>query len=249
VSAYPKDFFSSETSVDVEQGLCFVLMPFEDKFNPIWQIIRETAEGDPFNLQCIRADQIARPGYIMEDVLQYIARAGFIIADLTDRNPNVFYELGIAHSIKSSSTVLLLSQSIDFVPFDLRPLRCLIYNPDLSNLRKQLAEAFTDADLGQYRICLREGERKKFPSRISGRDLCLYEVECQMDYIGSDGVKFNLLLFRFVSGQEPQKTYEDSKYLGRERDYINLPGLDWKLSYGGRQNNEATIYLQRIRKI
>ena len=78
--------------------LCFVLMPFNDQFAKVWDVIKKTTEGDRFNLQCLRADAIARPGYIMEDVLEYIARAGTILAELSGRNANVFYELGIAHA-------------------------------------------------------------------------------------------------------------------------------------------------------
>ena len=63
----------------------------------------------------------------MEDVLEYIVNAGTVIADITDRNPNDFYEPGIARAIKPSSAVYLLSQSMDFIPFDLRHLRCLVY--------------------------------------------------------------------------------------------------------------------------
>jgi hypothetical protein len=243
--AYPRDFFL-ESRAQVEPSLCFVLMPFKKKFNRVWEIIRVTAESDPFNLQCLRADQISRPGYIMEDVLQYIARASTIIADLTDRNPNVFYELGIARTHKASTAVFLLSQSIDFIPFDLRHLRCLIYKPDLSDLGAKLTEAFHQAVPPQYRLNLHERERKKFPVRLSGRDRCLYELELEGHYLGVDGVKFTLRIIRFVAAQQPEEVYEEPLYLGQEQNVMDLPKLDWKLRYGGVgvDRGEGIFFLQ-----
>jgi hypothetical protein len=52
-----------------------------------------------------------------------------ILADLTNKNPNVFYELGLAHAV--GTPVILLAQSIDDVPFDLRPVRTIIYEDSL----------------------------------------------------------------------------------------------------------------------
>ncbi len=61
----------------------------------------------------------------MDDITKSIEKARIIVADLTGRNPNVFYEVGIAHTL--NKTVLLLAQNIDDVPFDLRHRRVLIY--------------------------------------------------------------------------------------------------------------------------
>ena len=114
-------------------------MPFDGRFAEIWKIIRSTVESQDFNLECRRADDFSKPGYVMEDILRNIVRASIIIADLTGRNPNVFYELGIAYTVKESSQVILLSQDIKFIPFDLRHLRCLLYREDLANLRQGLS--------------------------------------------------------------------------------------------------------------
>lgn len=247
--AYPKDFFDqNRNKTEEDPGLCFVLMPFGKKFDPVWKIIHETAEGEEFNLTCIRADHISKPGNIMEDVLEYIVSAGTVIADLTDRNPNVFYELGIAHAIKPSSAVYLLSQSMDFIPFDLRHLRCLVYKPDLSDLGKKLADAFSQGGLRQYRITLREGERLKIPARLKGKDRCLYELECEARYLGDNGIKFILRATRFVARRNPEEFYNDGHFLGEGDNELDLPWLDWKLRYGGGDRTKATILLQRGKK-
>lgn len=102
--------------------------------------------------------------YIVEDVLEYIARADIILAELTGRNANVFYELGIAHTAKASSRVFFRAQSVEFIPFGLRHLRFLIYRPDLSDLREKLTEALSQVVPRQYRILLHEQEPKMFPA-------------------------------------------------------------------------------------
>jgi hypothetical protein len=76
-------------------------------------------------LQCERADEIRGPNLISWDIWERVNRARFLVAELTDQNPNVFYELGLAHAI--SKDVILLTQSMDFVPFDLKALRCICY--------------------------------------------------------------------------------------------------------------------------
>jgi nucleoside 2-deoxyribosyltransferase len=62
----------------------------------------------------------------MQSVWEGINRAGIVIADMTERNPNVFYELGIAHTL--GKPVVMITQSMEFVPFDLKHLRCLVYD-------------------------------------------------------------------------------------------------------------------------
>lgn len=109
----------------LDSQLCFVLMPFTDKLQPLYDdhvrpIIQKAG------LRCERADEIRGTSLITHDIWEYINRARFLVAELTDRNPNVFYELGLAHSL--SKEVVLLTQSMDSVPFDLKALRCICYD-------------------------------------------------------------------------------------------------------------------------
>lgn len=103
---------------------CFVIMPFIDALDGIWNtVIRPVVEaaGD----RCFRADDIFTPGPIMSDILRSIITADYLIAELTYRNPNVYYELGIAHAL--TKPVILLTQDIDALPFDLRHQRVILY--------------------------------------------------------------------------------------------------------------------------
>ena len=103
---------------------CFVLMPFSSPFDGIWQqVIRPTVIGH--GDACRRADDVFAPGSIIEDILTSIRQADYLVADLTGRNPNVYYELGFAHAL--NKLVILLTQHLSDIPFDLRSQRIIEY--------------------------------------------------------------------------------------------------------------------------
>jgi len=110
---------------DPPKRQCFVIMPFsktkscrsEDWTEIYSYIIKPAVEGAGFNYECRRSDALA--GNIIEDILDHLNRADLVIADLTDRNPNVFYELGVRHALRRGT--ILITQKITHVPFDLRP--------------------------------------------------------------------------------------------------------------------------------
>lgn len=136
----PKDFFEN-TRITPEQGLCFVLIPFKHPFDEIYnRIIKETVEKD-LKMKCYRADSIYDSKPIMTTILEMVQKAEIIVADLTGRNPNVFYELGIAHSRKDN--IIIITQNPDDVPLDLKHLRYIFYENTLTgaeNLRLSLIE-------------------------------------------------------------------------------------------------------------
>jgi|ERR1043165_248328 hypothetical protein len=110
----------------IERDYAFVLMPFAET-NDLQAVYRNHVAPviTRCGLRCERADDIYDVSGVMQSVWEGINRARLIIADLTERNPNVFYELGIAHTLGKS--VIMITQSIDYVPFDLRHLRCIVY--------------------------------------------------------------------------------------------------------------------------
>ncbi len=108
-----------------EENLCFVLMPFGDPdLQTVYEDhVRPMVEGQ--GLRCLRSDDLYSTRAIVEDIWEGINRAQVIIAELTGRNPNVFYELGICHTI--GKEVIPITQSMKDVPFDLRHRRCIVY--------------------------------------------------------------------------------------------------------------------------
>lgn len=111
------------------ENLCFVLMPFSEKFDSIYRdIIIPTVEETGLN--CKRADDLFNTGPIIVDIFEYIQKAKVLIADLSEKRPNVFYEVGLAHALEKD--VILISQDIDDVPFDLKHRRCIIYKDSVA---------------------------------------------------------------------------------------------------------------------
>lgn len=111
---------------------CFVLMPFTEAMRPVYDSAILPA-ATHLGLECHRADEIFRPGGIMTQVWQSLMEARVVIADLTEMNPNVFYELGLAHTI--GHDVIMITQDMKFVPFDLRHMRCFTYEPSTSGIQ------------------------------------------------------------------------------------------------------------------
>lgn len=103
----------------------FMLMPFGD------QAINEFYEDhikkviNELDMICVRADDIFNNKSIIDDIWRNINESKMIIADLTNRNPNVFYEVGIAHTL--GKQVILISQAESDIPFDLRHIRTIFY--------------------------------------------------------------------------------------------------------------------------
>jgi len=90
-----------------------------------------------------RADDIYRPGTIINDIWSLTKNAKVILADLSEKNPNVLYELGLAHAI--AKPVILMTESMDFVPFDLRALRVIVYDKNAPNWGDLVKESIQKA--------------------------------------------------------------------------------------------------------
>lgn len=106
---------------------CFVMMPFKAPFDIYYETIYKPAI-EKTELKPIRSDDLFRPSVIVSDIWQLIQKADAIVAELTTKNANVFYELGLAHAI--GKPVVLVSETMDDVPFDLQQLRILLYDKD-----------------------------------------------------------------------------------------------------------------------
>jgi len=108
---------------EIEPALASAMMPFDAGFNPVYDSIRQAAENA--GLRCRRADDIWENAAIIQDVVALIDRSRVVVCDCSGRNPNVFYEAGIAHTL--GREVILITQSEQDIPFDLRHLRYIRY--------------------------------------------------------------------------------------------------------------------------
>jgi hypothetical protein len=105
---------------------CFVVMPFGAPIGSYFQNIYEPAIQKA-GLRAVRADaDIFGTGKIIDQIWSGINSAKVLVAELTTRNPNVFYELGLAHAL--DKPVVLISSNREDVPFDLKHIRVIYYD-------------------------------------------------------------------------------------------------------------------------
>lgn len=123
VIGIPKPTAFSLPSLAPDRDRIAVMMPFGAEFAPVWATLKAAAVAEGW--VCQRADDIWEDSVLVNDVAALIARSMVVICDLTERNANVFYEAGIAHTL--GREVVLITQSSDDVPFDLRHHRYIKY--------------------------------------------------------------------------------------------------------------------------
>jgi len=127
----------------------FVILPFEEEFEKLYhdKIVPLLEDN---NYSVMKADSLAAQRNIIEDIVNGIVNADLIIADLTGTNPNVFYELGIAHGL--GIPTVLIAQDIEELPFDLSAYKTIEYS-----LRYDKIEEFCE-ELSEICSGHKEGE-------------------------------------------------------------------------------------------
>jgi len=122
-----------------DRKICFVLMPFKKEFLKSYDMIKQAVNDAGFT--CIKDNEIFETRHIIFIIYELIGRAEVIVADLSNRNPNVFYELGYAHAMGKST--ILITQNQDDVPFDLRHRQYILYSlDDVEALKKNIRSYF-----------------------------------------------------------------------------------------------------------
>jgi hypothetical protein len=139
----------------------FVLMPFDVGIRPIYLHHIQKVAGS-LNLVAMRADDFFDANHVMSDVWRGIYSSRVVIADCTGRNPNVFYEIGVAHTL--GRPVILITQNAEDVPFDLRHIRFIHYQytpPGMAEFESRLA-ATLETELSVLRARSFENGPPKF---------------------------------------------------------------------------------------
>jgi hypothetical protein len=128
--------------------LCFVIMPigsgdaYDVYLNRYASIIRPAIEGYQQEssrvFDALRADFITKTGSINKSVIEHIYRADLVVADLTDLNPNVFYELGVRHALRNGTILVALEGTKP--PFDVGDLRVVFYRDRVGGEKEAIPE-------------------------------------------------------------------------------------------------------------
>jgi len=131
-----------------------VLMPSAKRFDERYTLgVKEPLEG--IGVSCERVEELDFTGDIMEKIFDLIGEATLIVADMTGRNPNVFYEVGYAHGI--GKPVVLLTEKVDDVPFDLQGQRHIIYGRSIVRLREELLKTVQEILKGRVTVAASSG--------------------------------------------------------------------------------------------
>jgi len=125
----------SVPEIELQDDLVAVMMPFAAEFDDVHNAIKEACSAN--GMRCLRADDIWANSEVMQDIFDLIISSNIIIVDFTGRNSNVLYEAGIAHTL--GKTVIPITQSMDDIPFDLKPHRVQKYLPNTEGM-VELAE-------------------------------------------------------------------------------------------------------------
>lgn len=192
----------------IKRGLVFVIMPFSGDLKPIYELVIKPFITDILKMECLRADEIYSDRTVMQDIWENIQRAEIVLADLTDRNPNVMYELGFCHVLWKKT--ILITQKIDDVPFDLKGYRLIPYEPSIGGAER-LKEGLKLTIEALRREPIQEGQIVLFEQEDEG--LPLPRTEATVEAIAKD-----YLSLRLKDGRKAQMDGEEVSWTNKIRD-------------------------------
>jgi hypothetical protein len=171
---------------------CFIVMPFSLEWsNDVHRTLSGACKAT--SVQPVRGDDVFTPTDILVDIWHSINGADFVIADITGRNPNVLYELGIAHTL--AKPVLIISRNAADIPIDLSTRRIILYGQSEGDWREDLGIKVTKAIkeiLGTYALNSTEPhleERIAAPARPSTIEHAKGSLEAENSSEHTGGVK------------------------------------------------------------
>lgn len=127
--------YDPEDQGDFEKGLVFVIMPFRGQdIADAYSAIKD--ECNKLTLRARRVDEDSGSGLVIREITNQIERSEFIVCDLTNERPNVYYELGYAHGVGNEAMdILLIAKEGTTLHFDIAPLRVHYYS-SIEHLRR-----------------------------------------------------------------------------------------------------------------
>lgn len=146
-SVYLSDFLKSngisKDDINIDKKLVFVLTPFNQDFDSAFETIKRVCSK--VDLKCLRGDEEYIKSDIFVHILKCLVKANIIIANINGRNPNVFYELGLAHALNKNT--ILISETKEELPVDVKSKYMILYkdeNEFESELRNQLLKIYSN---------------------------------------------------------------------------------------------------------
>lgn len=216
------------TSTGAERPTCFVIIPFRKPFNDLYdRVIAPIVCSSGFTP--IRGDRIYSTGPIVDDIFKAIVNSTAVVADATGKNPNVNYELGIAHTLNKPT--IIIAQSRSDIPFDYRHIRSYLYK----NVEGDLA-LLGDSISAALRLIATEKNAKGIDS-LKGRWIGWYKEPDDIDWyptahevaVTADGT-INVIAYGVSNQSQSICAHTDKDHHGKIR---LLWSYDSKSVHGG----------------
>lgn len=143
---YPKQI--NHIKIPLNEDQCFFAMPFSEKYTNLYDTLVLYMEKAGY--KCIRVDNnLSASVPIINLILNGIARSQYVIVDISEPNANVFYELGITHTVKDFENVFIIKEISSTTPFDIQHLQYISYNRN--NLKDLAKELVKRVEANQYK--------------------------------------------------------------------------------------------------
>jgi hypothetical protein len=159
-----------ETAPQDQTKTCFVAAPLGEDGSPTRFRSNEVLEHvigpalAPLDYDVVRADRISESGYITTQIIERLMEADLVIADLTEKNPNVFYELALRHAFKKPC--IQICQSGEKIPFDIAGLRTVFFDSrSLGSAKRAIEEIAAHAKAAEREW--RESGRVESPVSVA----------------------------------------------------------------------------------
>lgn len=121
---YPKQIL--KTKITTLENQCFFAMPFSAEYTNLYDTLAFHLENNGY--KCIRVDNnLSASVPIINLILNGIATSQFIIVDISETNANVFYELGITHTVKDYENVFIIKENESKTPFHILYQKRIFY--------------------------------------------------------------------------------------------------------------------------
>ena len=145
----PVSFENFDWSGDIARS--FIVMPLSPPFNDLYkEVIIPVCEK--IGILAFRADDVFKPGIIMQDIIQALVESDIIIAEISSENPNVYYEIGYAHAL--GKPTILLAKKDSELPFDISGYRVIFYDNSIGGkpeVEKNLEKHLNNILIGRSR--------------------------------------------------------------------------------------------------
>jgi hypothetical protein len=218
--------------------LCFVIGPIgkdgtaERKHADLLlhSLIKHVLQGDEFKYKVKRADEDADPGMIGDRVVTDIIKASLVVADLTDLNPNAFYELGIRHSTELPT--IHVARSGTLLPFDNVAHRTIFVDltdwHSLEQARIRLADSARTIQASGYKVSnpiTQANASFKMRQSDDPRDRLLAELQERLASIETNVAKSKTRSLSKASETQRELTVDKLASLAKKK---RVEGLSWQ---------------------